>query len=238
MTRNDSNSHEPYVSVGPSGDARGPARPEPDLEAQWRSVVGRRSFLKGVGLASPAALPGSALFASSPPGTGDSGRAPSRTLLEPTRLPDHIDALYRAALALTGSRHDAEDLVQETFARVVKRPRFVRRDRELWYLLRAMRNTYSSRYRTAARRPSVLALVEEDVGQVAPEPRFNAQEIMQAVASAPAAYRDAVIAVDIMGMTYREAARALRAREATITTRLHRGRQHVARVLVDGHQAN
>jgi RNA polymerase sigma-70 factor (ECF subfamily) len=57
---------------------------------------------------------------------------------------------------------------------------------------------------------------------------------MEAVASAPAVYRDTVIAVDIMGMSYREAARALRARAATITTRLHRGRQHVARVLVDG----
>ncbi|MBV9339179.1 MAG: hypothetical protein JO243_25095, partial [Solirubrobacterales bacterium] len=46
-------------------------------------------------------------------------------LLEPDRLPDHIDALYRAACALCGSRHEAEDLVQETFARVLKRPRFV-----------------------------------------------------------------------------------------------------------------
>jgi MOSC domain-containing protein YiiM len=35
-------------------------------------------------------------------------------------LPDHIDALYRAACAICGSRHDAEDLVQETFVRVVK----------------------------------------------------------------------------------------------------------------------
>jgi RNA polymerase sigma-70 factor (ECF subfamily) len=41
-----------------------------------------------------------------------------------------------------------------------------------------------------------------------------------------------VIAVDLMGLSYREAARALRTREATVTTRLHRGRQHVARVLL------
>jgi RNA polymerase sigma-70 factor (ECF subfamily) len=60
---------------------------------------------------------------------------------------------------------------------------------------------------------------------------------MQAVASAPPLYRDAVVAVDILGMSYREAARALRARQATITTRLHRGRQHVARVLTDGAKA-
>jgi RNA polymerase sigma-70 factor (ECF subfamily) len=47
-----------------------------------------------------------------------------------------------------------------------------------------------------------------------------------------------VIAVDILGMSYREAARALRARESTITTRLHRGRQHLARVLIDEAESN
>jgi RNA polymerase sigma-70 factor (ECF subfamily) len=152
--------------------------------------------------------------------------------LDPAALPDHIDALYRAACALCGSRHDAEDLVQETFAQVLKRPRFVRRGHELRYLLRALRNTYYNRHRAAARRPVTVTLVEEMAG-AAPEPSFNASEIMQAVASAPAVYRDAVIAVDILGMSYREAARALRARQATITTRLHRGRQHVARGLTD-----
>jgi RNA polymerase sigma-70 factor (ECF subfamily) len=54
---------------------------------------------------------------------------------------------------------------------------------------------------------------------------------MEAIASAPPRYRDAVIAVDLLGLSYREAAKSLRTREATITTRLHRGRQHAARVL-------
>jgi DNA-directed RNA polymerase specialized sigma24 family protein len=43
--------------------------------------------------------------------------------LDPARLGDHIDRLYRAAWALCGSREDAEDLVQETYARVLARPR-------------------------------------------------------------------------------------------------------------------
>jgi hypothetical protein len=64
MTSNGSNSHEPYVSVGPSTDAPDAAPIEQTLESKWRSVVGRRSFLKGVGVAGVAALPGSALFAS------------------------------------------------------------------------------------------------------------------------------------------------------------------------------
>src|ERR1700738_2825807 len=63
MTSNESNSHEQYVSVAPSADAPGPAPVEHDLEAKWRSVVGRRSFLKGVGVAGAAAIPGIALFA-------------------------------------------------------------------------------------------------------------------------------------------------------------------------------
>jgi RNA polymerase sigma-70 factor (ECF subfamily) len=162
---------------------------------------------------------------------------PSPRRLDPERIPDHIDALFRAACALCGSRHDAEDLVQETIARVLKRPRFVMRDRELGYLLRALRNTYYSHHRAAARRPTTTELVIEVSDRVSGT-EFRASEILEAVASAPAVYRDAVIAVDIVGMSYREAARALRAREATITTRLHRGRQHVARILIDAEQAN
>jgi RNA polymerase sigma-70 factor, ECF subfamily len=161
----------------------------------------------------------SRLLPSRPVSGSRRGRRPH--LLDPDRLPDYIDALFRAAWALCGSRHDAEDLVQETFATVLKRPRLLRNDNEIGYLLRALRNTYASRYRTAARRPATRQLFEDD-----------ARDIMQAIASAPAPYRDAVIAVDLVGLSYREAARSLHTREATITTRLHRGRQHVAGELI------
>ena len=70
--------------------------------------------------------------------------------------------MYRAAWALCGSRHDAEDLVQETFLNVLKRPRLLRDGNEIGYLLRALRNTYSSRYRTAARRPAERQLFDDD----------------------------------------------------------------------------
>jgi RNA polymerase sigma-70 factor (ECF subfamily) len=139
--------------------------------------------------------------------------------------------LYRAAWALCGSRHDAEDLVQETFATVLKRPRLLHTDNDIGYLLRALRNTYATRYRTAARRSATRQLFEADAPPV-DESRINARDIMQAIASAPAPYRDAVIAVDLLGLSYREAARSLHTREATITTRLHRGRQHVAGELI------
>jgi RNA polymerase sigma-70 factor, ECF subfamily len=153
-------------------------------------------------------------------------------LLDPDRLSDHIDRLYRAAWGLCASRHDAEDLVQETFVNVLKRPRLLRDGNEIGYLLRALRNTHANHYRAGVRRPHTRQLFEDDA-----PPRHDdgptAREIMQAVANTPAAYRDAVIAVDVMGLTYREAAQSLRAREATITSRLHRGRQHIARELAD-----
>lgn len=196
-------------------------------------------------------MSGSACLAADPGGTalaparsGDDGdEAPLRSghapnprrdwprRLDPEALSGYIDQLYRAAWALCGSRHDAEDLVQETFVNVLKRPRLLRDSNELGYLLRALRNTYASRYRTAARRPDERPLTERD----APAPhdrRFESREIMEAIAIVPPPYRDAVIAIDLVGLSYREAARSLRTREATITTRLHRGRQHIARALL------
>jgi RNA polymerase sigma-70 factor (ECF subfamily) len=152
-------------------------------------------------------------------------------LLEPDSLSRHIDSLFRAAWAMCGSREDAEDLVQETFVNVLKRPRFLRNRDEIGYLHRALRNTYASRYRKLAQRPRDRQLMENDL-MAHDDPTVNGREIMEAIASAPPQYRDAVIAVDLMGLSYREAARSLRTREATLTTRLHRGRQYVARALL------
>ena len=56
--------------------------------------------------------------------------------LDPTRLGDQLDRLYRAAWALSGSREEAEDLVQETYARVLARPRILRHEDDPGYLLR------------------------------------------------------------------------------------------------------
>jgi RNA polymerase sigma-70 factor (ECF subfamily) len=154
-------------------------------------------------------------------------------LLEPDSLSRHIDQLFRAAWALCGSRDDAEDLVQETFVNVLKRPRWLRNRDEIGYLLRALRNTYNSRYRSLAARPRDRQLLETDLLELEQtESEISAREIMEAIAGAPPQYRDAVIAVDLMGLSYREAARSLRTRESTITTRLHRGRQYVARALL------
>jgi RNA polymerase sigma-70 factor, ECF subfamily len=152
-------------------------------------------------------------------------------VLDPNRLPDYIDPLYRAAWAFCGSPHDADDLVQETFVKVLKRPRLIRDGNELSYLMRALRNTYSTHYRVVARHPT-RELYDDDVVST-DESTIRARELMEAISSAPPLFRDAVIAVDVLGLSYREAARSLETVEATITSRLYRGRQHVARALTD-----
>jgi RNA polymerase sigma-70 factor (ECF subfamily) len=146
--------------------------------------------------------------------------------------PDNIDVLYRAAWALCGSRHEAEDLVQETFAHVRRRPRLLRSDNELGYLLRALRNTHAAHQRAARRRAMTVPALESDSnhrGEVGAG--IEVGELMAAIAAAPEPDRDAVVAVDVVGLSYRQAARELSTREATIASRLSRGRQHVARVL-------
>ncbi len=122
--------------------------------------------------------------------------------------------------------------MQETLVNVLKRPRLLRDDNEIGYLMRALRNTHASWYRSKARQPGECQLFDDDVGPSS-ESRVSSRELMEAIASAPEPYRDAVIAVDVLGLSYREAARSLRTLEATVTTRLHRGRQHVACVLID-----
>jgi RNA polymerase sigma-70 factor (ECF subfamily) len=144
--------------------------------------------------------------------------------------------MYRAAWALCGRREDAEDLVQETFARVLARPRVVRGEDELYYLMRALRNTFYTSKRTASRRPVTGAALEDVVAAdprptSRPERAIEVQELYGTIAQLPEDFRLALVAVDVLGMSYREAARALKVREATITTRLFRARRQVARAL-------
>src|SRR5919202_931476 len=153
--------------------------------------------------------------------------------LDPKGLGDHIDRLYRAAWALCGSREDAEDLVQDTFARVLARPRLVRRDEDLAYLLRVLRNTFISGQRTLARRPRSAGTTPEELELADPrlstEPgaASEAREIYRAISELPADFRDALVAIDVAGLSYSEAARALRVPEGTVTSRLYRARRQV-----------
>jgi RNA polymerase sigma-70 factor (ECF subfamily) len=153
--------------------------------------------------------------------------------LDVAALPDHLDRMYRAALALCGNSHDAEDLVQETYERVLRKPRFLRHDDDGAYLMRALRNTWSGSRTSAHARYSVAVDPEriELSNPGAPDPQGEAMEVRAAfaeVAKLSPKLRETIVAVDVMGLSYQEAARALRVRKGTIMSRLHRARDAVA----------
>jgi RNA polymerase sigma-70 factor, ECF subfamily len=159
--------------------------------------------------------------------------APDRTL-DPSTLGDHIDRLFRAAWAMSGSRAEAEDLVQETFARVLAKPRRVRNEDDLGYLLQALRNTFISTRRAAARRPAPQTLEEgpeatDPSTASRPERAVEVREVFAVIAGLPEPFRDALVAVDVAGLSYAEAGELLGTKEATITSRLFRARAQVAR---------
>jgi RNA polymerase sigma-70 factor (ECF subfamily) len=139
---------------------------------------------------------------------------------------------------LCGSHEDAEDLVQETYARLLARPRLLRSEDDLGYLLRALRNTFLNQKRSESRRfrpdplPDQLDVIADSQARQ-PHAALEASELFAAVAALPPDFRDILVAVDIAGLSYKEAARALRIREGTVMSRLYRARQQVVRMVGD-----
>src|SRR5919198_205362 len=147
------------------------------------------------------------------------------------RAPHRLDP-YRAARAWSRSREESEDLVQETYARVFARPRFLRGEGELGYLLHALRNTLVSQRRAESGRPQTVPLLEDlALGVRASDDPAEAAESRQVVAAIhelPEEFRDALVAVDLLGLSYPEAAQALGVPEGTVASRLFRARDRVA----------
>ena len=164
---------------------------------------------------------------------------PASHLLDRDHLQDHLPALYRAARAWTGSRDEAEDLVQDMLVNVLARPRLVLGD-DLGYLMRALRNTLAGRRRTASRRPVTVELVEELDGArpstADPAELVGNAEVFAAISELPGDFRDALVAVDVAGLSYKEAARALGLPEGTLTSRVFRARDRLALRLGDPHE--
>jgi len=155
--------------------------------------------------------------------------------LDCERLPNHLDRLVRAAYALCGSREDADDLVQETYARVLRRPRWLRHGGELAYLMRVLRNVWHDTLTSRARRPEIPTELEEvefaaDPGSD-PDLLLDARAAYAAIAELSAPLRETIVAVDILGLSYKEAARALRTREGTIMSRLYNARRKAAETM-------
>jgi RNA polymerase sigma-70 factor (ECF subfamily) len=157
-------------------------------------------------------------------------------LLDAETALHHVDRLHAAALALCGNRVDAEDLVQETYLTLLRRPRRLTGGSELAYLMTMLRNRFIDDRRSAARRQASPGLYEADE---TPDPRSGMRpdrmaedrEVIGVVHALESPFREVVVAVDVLGLSYKEAATALGVPIGTVMSRLARGRERVIRAL-------
>jgi RNA polymerase sigma-70 factor (ECF subfamily) len=161
--------------------------------------------------------------------------SPHRSLLDPEAAADHRSRLLAVARALCGSAQLAEDLTQETYARVLAKPRPLSDGAAFPYLVRALRNVCNDHWRSEQRRPTVVGEVDEDHPSLAtdrnPEAAAMASEVYSAVAGLPEEFRRVVGAVDVLGLSYGQTARTLRIPPGTVMSRLSRGRSRLAGAL-------
>ena len=114
---------------------------------------------------------------------------------------------------------------------MLARPRALRREDDLPYLVKTLRNAHTTDCRAAARRPTVPMASVDRASALDVPTTVEARSVIAAIAAAPRVYRDAVVAVDLLGLSYEQAALLLGTRKATINTRLFRGRAYVARLV-------
>ena len=159
------------------------------------------------------------------------------------------DQVYRVARHLTGSREEAEDLVQETYARAFRSWRSFQPGTNLRaWLLRILTNLNIDRGRRQQRTPDTQPLEEGDyflynrLEEAAGAPssdedrvveRLSQDDIVSALSAVPHDFRDVVVLVDIGDFSYQDAAQILDIPIGTVMSRLHRGRRILKQELAD-----
>lgn len=162
------------------------------------------------------------------------------------------DQVYRVARRFVGTREDAEDLVQETYARAFRSWSSYTPGTNLRaWLLRILTNLNLDRGRKLQRTPDLQPLEEGDyylankvaetqgehaLDQEQVVERLSQDSIVTALSSLPHDFRDVVVLVDIGDFSYADAAQILDVPIGTVMSRLHRGRrllkQHLAQEAV------
>jgi RNA polymerase sigma-70 factor, ECF subfamily len=159
------------------------------------------------------------------------------------------DQVYRVARRLVGSREEAEDLVQETYARAFRSWRsFTPGTNMRAWLFRILTNLNVDRGRRVQRSPQLQPLEESDyylanklasaAGEEALEQeqvveRMSQDSIVKALADISPQFRDVVVLVDIGDFTYADAAQILDIPMGTVMSRLHRGRRALKQKLAE-----
>ena len=159
------------------------------------------------------------------------------------------DQVYRVARRLVGSREEAEDLVQETYARAFRSWRsFTPGTNMRAWLLRILTNLNVDRGRRIQRTPPSQPLEESDyylankvasaAGEEALEQeqvveRLSQDSIVRALSEIQPQFREVVVLVDIGDFTYADAAQILDVPIGTVMSRLHRGRRALKQKLAE-----
>jgi RNA polymerase sigma-70 factor, ECF subfamily len=161
---------------------------------------------------------------------------PTVIRLDAERAVRHLDQLYRYAFSITGNHDEAEDLVHDVFEILLRRPPSIRaRDNERAYLLAMLRHRYVDALRARRRRPQVVVERpgEEQEARAAegPAARAEQREVLSAIAGLALNYRETLVAVDVAGLSYAEAASVLGVPVGTVMSRVHRARARVVAAL-------
>jgi RNA polymerase sigma-70 factor, ECF subfamily len=159
------------------------------------------------------------------------------------------DQVYQVARRLAGSREEAEDLVQETYARAFRAWRSFQPGTNLRaWLFRILTNLNIDRGRKIQRSPDTQPLEENDYflynkleessgdgnsDERKVVERLSQNEAVTALADLPHDFRDVVLLVDLADFTYSDAAQILDIPIGTVMSRLHRGRRMLKRSLAE-----
>ena len=150
-------------------------------------------------------------------------------------LPQHVAGLRRYALALTGSRYEAEDLVQETLTRAIGAAGGFRKGGNLrGWLFSIMHNAFVSSMRS---RRAAEQELDDDLPELRQPPnqldRLELRDVFAALSRLPEAQRAALVLIALEDFSYAEAARVLGIPIGTLMSRLARGREALRRAMSD-----
>lgn len=161
----------------------------------------------------------------------------------------YYDQLFKTALRMTRSVHEAEDLLQDTFLKAFRYYSGFEEGTNLKaWLYRIMKNNFISSYRKQKIRPQSVELDEaRDSGEGYWDASDNVpvesieggilaeemdEEVARAINALPHKYKMTLLLVDLQGHTYQEAAEILAVPLGTVMSRLYRGRARIERALL------